>query len=314
MSVNVRRPIVIRLFDRIRSSRFQWAAWLFLLVATGILVRGEVLRPELPPGVRLIPDLPYRDDGGRFSRLDLYAPTGAIPDRGYPVVVAIHGGGWRGGSRGDFGRSIAELAQCGWVVAAIDYELSRPGRPSWPRNRDDVKTAVRWIREHARDYGIDPQRLALLGASAGGHLALTTGLDPTLDIDAIIDFYGPSDLRALTHDSPPAAASVALLLGGDPASIDSTTMAEASPVNLVRPHSPPVLIIHGADDTLVPADQSRRLAAVLEAAGVAHQQILVPAARHGFGLRAGPENRVNLVPELRAFLEAVWSSPPPTQR
>ncbi|MCA1685293.1 MAG: alpha/beta hydrolase, partial [Planctomycetia bacterium] len=111
-------------------------AWLALAGATGLLLRAEATRSERPAGVRSYTDLVYREVGGLRLRLDVYVPDRQPLEagRGRPVVLAIHGGGWRGGSKTDYGRSLAPLVRKGLVVVAPDYRLSAPGEPSWPGN------------------------------------------------------------------------------------------------------------------------------------------------------------------------------------
>src|SRR5262245_7702552 len=108
---------------------FRPAAWAAVVVLTAWLVRAEVRSPVLPDGVRLDRDIPYRKN----LELDLYRPSERAPAAGWPVIVALHGGGWRGGTKGgDFGRMVATFAEHGYAVASVDYTLSRPGAPSWP--------------------------------------------------------------------------------------------------------------------------------------------------------------------------------------
>lgn len=294
------------------------AAWLVVVAATGLLVRAETEQPALPEGVVVHNDLVYRRAGGRSARLDVYLPARRAPLGGRPAVIAIHGGGWRGGSKSACRPLATRLAQRGYVVFSVDYLLSRPGRPSWPENLADVRQAVRWVRTHAGDYGVDPNRIAALGASAGGHLAALLGTDPALrsrgragdaadaTVQAVIDFYGPADLARL-HDGPEAPTiALDLLIGAVPAAARSR-YGEASPVQHVSADDSPMLLIHGSDDRLVPPDQSRRLSAALERAGVAHRLIVVAGARHGFGFRVGPRD---LLPDVLAFLDSVWNQPP----
>jgi acetyl esterase/lipase len=296
-------------------------AWLALLGATGLLVRGEVVRREQPEGVRVSADLVYRVVNGRKARLDVYEPWGIAPGGGRPAVVAVHGGGWRGGSKADYGASLVELARNGLVVVAIDYRLARSGTAAWPENADDVRAAVRWVHEHAADFRIDPDRVALMGASAGAHLALVAALDPEgmsanvtrgrlprsissrglNKIRAVIDFYGPSDLDALLAASPATAMPIEFLVGGPPAG--RRELPSASPVRLVTPAAPPVLILHGTDDALVPLSQSLSLADALKRSGVPHRLLVIEGARHGFGLKAGSRD---LTPDLLAFLGSAW--------
>lgn len=286
-------------------------AWLALAGATGLLVRAEVVRRQGPEGVRVFADLVYREAGGRPLRLDVYIPDGPAPSAGRPALLAIHGGGWRGGGKGDYGRTVAPLARHGLVVVAVDYRLSRPGAPSWPGNLDDVREALRWVRLHAADYGIDPERVALIGASAGGHLALLLATtpdpsdpNPAPSVRAVIDFYGPTDLRAQYSQRTAARGSIALMLGGTPEEVPARYDG-ASPWRRVAPGFPPVLIVHGTDDALVPMGQSLLLAAALSRSHVPHRRIAVGGARHGFGLQVGARD---LVPDILAFLKSVWGS------
>lgn len=282
-------------------------AWVGLIGASGLLVRGEVSRPDRPDDVRVVADLVYRSSVGRRGRLDVYLPEGAAPRGGRPALLAIHGGGWRGGGKADYGRSLVPLVRRGLVVVAVDYRLSRPGSPSWPENIDDVRAALRWVYDHAADFGIDRDRVAAIGSSAGGHLALLLATSDrpagrAAPVRAVIDFYGPTDLRTLFDSGTGADRSVGMLLGGTPETAPERFKA-ASPLSGVRPGLPPVLIVHGDDDPLVPAGQSRALAESLERAGVPHRLITIAGARHGFGLVAG--NR-DLVPDILAFLDGVW--------
>jgi acetyl esterase/lipase len=292
----------------VSSRGLRVGAWCSLAVVTGWLVRAEGQRDERPSPLRIAANLVYRRSGGRSASLDLYAPTTFRPHGGWPAIIAIHGGGWRGGNKAEFGHSLARLAESGFVIAAVDYRLSRPGTPSWPDNVDDVRESVRWLRRHALEYGVDPNRIAALGASAGGHLAalLGTSADPTARVEAVIDFYGPTDLRALFAARQRTTTSLTLFLGGRPDEYPGR-YDEASPIRQVSAGSAPMLLIHGTDDLLVPLDQSRMMDEALSQAGVPHRMIIVDHARHGFGL--DPQGR-DLVPEIRSFLESVWNRSP----
>jgi acetyl esterase/lipase len=256
-------------------------------------------------GVEARPGLAYRLGRAGPARLDLYLPAGDPPPGGWPLVVAIHGGGWLGGERGEYGRSLGPLVRRGVALASIDYRLSRPGRPGWPGNLDDVRAAVRWLRRHAAEYRLDPDRVAALGASAGGHLAalLATrhGDDPGSRVAAAVVFYGPSDLAAL-HEHLGADGPVARMLGAGPGEAPGRYEA-ASPLAHVTRDDPPMLLIHGALDPTVPLGQSRRLAGALAAAGVRHRLIEVEGAAHGFGLRAG---KLDLTADILEFLAESW--------
>ena len=280
--------------------------WIALVGLAGALVRAEAHRPALPDGVEAYTDIVYRRVGDRFERLDMYLPAGG---RRRPAVLAIHGGGWRGGSKAGYGLEVAQLAKYGLVVLSIDYRLSGPGDPSWPENFEDVREAVRWVRRHADDYGIDPDRIVAMGASAGGHLAALVGTaddrpgSTSARVQAVINFYGPTDLKAILAETEGAAGPIAMMLGGGPDRVPDRYEA-ASPARLVSADDPPMLLITGADDRLIPPDQARQLASALEGAGVPRRLIVLPGLGHGFGIQTPGRD---LTPELLDFLDEVWN-------
>jgi acetyl esterase/lipase len=206
------------------------------------------------------------------------------------------------------------LAQQGLAVFAVDYRLARPGSPGWPAALGDLRAAVRWVRRHSEEFGIDPARIAIMGQSAGGHLAALIGTAPeergpdgvTSRVQAVVSFYGPCDLtglmtaRRLTHEP------VRVFLG-DAASAPADHAVAASPVHHVTNDDPPVLLLHGSDDAWVPLGQSVRMAAALASAGVPHRLIVVEAARHGFEALVEYPQRRDLLPEILAFLETAWN-------
>lgn len=284
------------------------SAWVGLAVLTGLLLRHGEGRFDSFQGVRVRTDVRTFSRDGRQVWLDVYQPATSGPPRGRPALIAIHGGGWRGGSKTDYGRSLLPLVRHGFVVVAVDYRLSRPGVASWPGNLHDVRAAVRWVREHSGVLEIDPDRIAAIGASAGAQLALMLGSysdENPAGVAAIIDFYGPCDLRSLAAEGLPTAEPVRLLLGGAFESLGSLP-DEASPVDRVSGNNPPTLVVHGSDDALIPLDQSRRLVDALKRFGIRNRLIVVEGARHGFGLQAGT---VDLIPEVVAFLDSVWNLP-----
>ena len=290
---------------RLRAAR--GLAWAAMAGVIGLSVHAEAFRPGPPEGVRLYPDIVYRDAGGRRPRLDVYLPRlGDAPPPGRPAVVAIHGGGWRGGTKNTYGREVARIAGRGYAVISVEYVLSGPGRPTWPENLDDVREAVRWVRRHAADYGIDPTRIAAMGSSAGGHLAALLGTtarddDPDARVQAVVDLYGPSDLTGLFR-SPGAVMPLRLFLGRDPKEVPDLYSA-ASPISHASPTSSPTLIIHGEADMLVPVAQSVAMVERLREQGVPARVIVVPRAGHAFGLEVFGRD---LVPEIVTFLESAW--------
>ncbi len=281
-------------------------AWVVLAVLTGLIVRTSERRLDELPGIRIQNDLLYRSVDGSALYLDIYQPDSRPPAGGRPALIAIHGGGWRGGSKTDYGRSLVPLVRRGYVVIAVDYRLSRPGVPSWPGNLEDIRAAVHWVRTRATALRIDSSRIAAIGSSAGAHLALLIGsfsADNPSGVRAVIDFYGPTDLHAPGRVGAPTSEPVNVFLGGSYEAMPGRYQ-DASPLTHVSRKSPPTLVVHGADDTLVPLEQSNLLIEALKYAGVPHRLIVVEGARHGFGLQAGA---TDLVPEIVAFLENVWN-------
>ncbi len=239
-------------------------------------------------------------------------------------MVAIHGGGWRGGSKRDLRPMSIQLAEQGYVVVAHRLSAHRPGRPSWPPNFEDTREAVhagppprRRLRRRSRSY----RRFS--APSAGGHLLALLGTDPDgpFDPDArgrdFISFRydtaragggrslwpGRSE-RVANASLPLPTTPVSLMLGG-PLEIMPKRYQAASPVQHVSGEDPPMLIIHGRDDQLIPLEQSRALATALDEAGVTQRLIEVDRAAHGFGFHVRDRN---LLPEILAFLEGVWDA------
>jgi acetyl esterase/lipase len=264
----------------------------------------------------------YENVAGRQETLDLYLPRGTPPAGGWPVLVAIHGGGWRRFNKDEYGPKVAAMVVPeGIAVVAMNYTLSARGSPSWPANFEDVRNAVRWARSSAAAYGLDPNRFGAIGESAGGHLAallgtnpdgpITTGGDPAAGdvygpvsarVQAVVDFYGPTSLAALDAESPLAAVAVEQFLGGTPGQVPQS-YADASPVDHVTAASASMLILQGTSDTLIPHDQPAALARALASAGVANQLIDVAGAAHGFEFQPSGSK---LLPVILAFLRAVW--------
>lgn len=246
--------------------------------------------------------LPYVADGHEAQVLDLTVPDGHPGAR--PVVVFIHGGAWREGSRRvwessegeDFAALRAVLLDRGWATVSVDYRLTDVA--PMPAQLDDVEAALGWVHAHADRYGLDATRVAVIGDSAGGHLAQLVGTTRQeretgrvadsggrCRIVAVVSYYGVSDLRRLVADRVAAgcgegesgeASPEGRLLGVDPALPSSAAVADAaSPLAHVSPAAAPTLLFHGKQDCLVPDAQSRRVAAALKRAGVPTEVVLV---------------------------------------
>jgi acetyl esterase/lipase len=237
--------------------------------------------------VRPVPGIEYAViPGYRPLELDLYLPETGEPA---PVIVHVHGGGWRRGSRRHtlpaLGAGFYErLAAEGFAVAAIDYRLS--GEARFPAAVEDVAAAVGWVRDNATAYGLDASRVFLWGDSSGGHLALQSALTGS-KVQAVVAWFPVTDLAGLPSDivdaggvpDPGPDSREALFLGA-PASSVPELARQASPVAHASAGTPPILLMHGTSDDMVPAAQSIRLAEALGAAGATVELELVPGATH----------------------------------
>jgi acetyl esterase/lipase len=237
--------------------------------------------------------------------LDVLAPRGTQTGP-RPAVVLVHGGGWVGGQRGGIARWNEWLADQGYVVFDVDYRLAPPAR--WCDAPDDVRTAINWIRNHADDHGVNPNRVAIVGWSAGGHLALLTAYTGTeRPVTAVAAFYADTDLTALPAQRRPrwasagAAEHLTAFLGAPPADVPERA-AWASPITHVGPAAPPTLLVHGRADQFVAPAQSARLAALLTSAAVPVERVQLPLANHSFDLSWGAWSTQIARARLGAFL------------
>jgi len=212
--------------------------------------------------------------GSRSLLGDLYLPEpSAASSR--PAVVLIFGGGWRSGDRSQQKVYGINLAKAGFVCIATDYRWSTEAR--WPAQLDDVQTAIRWLKIHASEFSIDPERVAVSGNSSGGHLALMAGAatgDPSLsstkvdwgdcsnDVSAVCAFYPPAQLNGLDEESQDDTVASLMGAAATPADYD-----RASPLSHAANRFPPVLLITGSDDRRVPVRHSHDLKDALEEAG-----------------------------------------------
>jgi acetyl esterase/lipase len=270
---------------------------------------------KFPDGMLAIPDVEYANlIGFRPLLLDLYRQGGPVAGRRQPLVVYVHGGGWqRGDSRtlgafADFPAVLVSLAARGYVVAAVNYRLS--GEARFPAAIRDLNAAIEFLRAHAGEYGIDPARIVLWGASAGAQLAAlaaTSCGDPRFAppasagrlsrrqaaavvaphlsdcAQAVVAWYGLYDLAPLASGVDAAtaiAADVRTFLGCGRGSC-ARLLRTASPITYVSPRTPPMLLIDGTADTEVPATQTQEMAAALRRARVPVEVQFIPGANHG---------------------------------
>jgi len=236
-------------------------------------------------------DIVYGKVDGVNLKLDLAKPpTGDGP---FPLVVCIHGGAWRMGNKAGYHKKIADFAKGGYVAATVEYRFCPQHK--FPAQIEDVKCAVRFLRAHAKEYKIDPAKVAALGDSAGGHLSLLLGLmdpadglegnggspDQSSKVQAVVNYYGPTDFTMPGVWSPLVLAWMGDFLGTKDEK--SPVVAQASPITYVNKGDPPVLTFQGTLDPLVPVDQAKRLHETLKKAGVTEHLEIIEGGGHGFG-------------------------------
>jgi acetyl esterase/lipase len=265
-----------------------------------------------PTEWRTVTDLDYVGDGNPRQTLDLFLP-GAAAATPRPLVVFIHGGGWENGSKANPGLLRELIADGSFAGASLNYRLS--AEAIWPAQIHDVKAALRWLRAHAGEHGIDPDRIAVFGISAGGHLAAMLGvshgvaelegaLGPHVGtssrVTCVIDFCGPANFltfgsQGSTIDPDNPKQVLAKLIGG-PVKDRPEAARSVSPVTHVDAADPPFLLVHGTKDVLVPYAQATEFDAALGAAGVPSILVTGTDAPHVFVTPT-------LIRRMRGFLE-----------
>lgn len=264
----------------------------------------EAGKPVVPLGTTVLADLAYIENGHERQKLDLYVPGGTL--RPVPVIIWIHGGAWRQGGKhaNRFFPLVTSFIADGFAVASINHRYSQ--QAIFPAQIQDAKAAVRWLRTNATNYRLDPDRFVAWGGSSGGHLASLLGTtagvrefgdrdDRMSRVQAVVDFFGPSDLlqmdahrlpEGVVHNVPTSPESQ--LVGGL-ISQKNAEVRQANPITYASADDPPFLIVHGDRDILVPHHQSVILAAALKAAGVPNILRTVPGGGHGDeGFRSAP--------------------------
>jgi acetyl esterase/lipase len=225
-------------------------------------------------------------------KLDIYRPVGATAP--LPLVIWVHGGGWKQGSKNGSSEQLM-LVDRGYAVASIDF---RPTTVApFPANIQDCKAAIRWLRANAATYNLDPARFGVWGASSGGHLVSLLGatghtnvfdvgenLGVSSQVQAVCDWFGPTDILVFVTEEPPATNTVEMLLGG-PVAEHLDLAAQATPQTYFTTNLafPPYLIMHGELDGTISPHQSELLRDALAAIGSDHTFYIVPGGGHGSG-------------------------------
>jgi acetyl esterase/lipase len=272
-----------------------------LVVAALVAVGAAVIQAgqsgplrTVPANVTVLRDIGYVPDGHERQKLDLYLPRETLRGAKRPLIVWVHGGAWLAGSKE--GCPAVGFVADGYAVASVNYRLSQ--HAIFPAQIQDCKAAIRWLRANADTHGIDPNRIGVWGASAGGHLVALLGtagdvndfdVGPNLGVSsrvqAACDFFGPTDFAKMSdfpgvenHDDPDSPESK--LVGG-PIQENKDKVQRANPITYVTKNDPPFLIVHGDADPIVPYNQSVLLRDALDHAGVKVTLYTVQGGGHG---------------------------------
>ena len=275
----------------VRTRLFRPVAVLALVFVCTTCACGQLNKVSVERNVE------YGRAGDRPLLLDIVRPK--EPAKGpLPVICFIHGGGWIGGNKRGGVALLSRFAGTGdYFCVSVGYRLT--GEAIWPAQIHDCKAAIRWLRANAKKYDIDPDRIGVWGASAGGHLVNLLGTsgdvkqlegdcgsaDQSSRVACVLNFFGPTDLTAVVDDRDTPKWVIALvdkLLGG-PTAERLDVAREASPVTYATKDDPPFLTMHGTKDPVVPIAQADALHAALEKAGVDSTLVKVEGGGHGFG-------------------------------
>lgn len=257
-------------------------------------VCAQNLPVALPEGVRAHRDLVYVEGGHERQKLDLFLPANV--EGPVPVIIWVHGGGWQNGSKENCSPLRGGYLEMGYAVASLNYRLSQ--HAVFPAQIEDCKAAIRWLRAHAKEYGLDGNRFGAWGSSAGGHLVAllgTTGdvkafdvgahLDQTSRVQAVCDYFGPTDFIALAKSRDASRPATYLspesrLIGGFVLD-HPEQVAAANPITYITAEDPPFLIVHGDADPVVPIAQSELLFAAMKKSGLGVRFHTIRGAAHG---------------------------------
>ena len=294
------------------------------LLAAATRAAAQIAPAPAPNSVERIgdymvyPNIVYRTANNVPLKLDLYLPPGERKPP-VPVVMVIHGGGWVVGNKEEVGLSFLPYLAMGWAAVNVEYRLAESS-PA-PAAVEDCRCALGWILQNAEKHGLDPKRIVTTGYSAGGHLALTTGmLSPSAGFDrgcqpnrpmeywstgaapmpkvaAIVNWFGITDVAGMLEGGRDARGYAIEWIGN---AANPVTLAKSvSPLDLITPGIPPVLTIHGDKDALVPYTDGVRLHEALKKAGVPNELFTVRGGGHG---DFSPEDTSRIWAAIRAFL------------
>lgn len=266
-------------------------------------------------GARDVKDVVYATVGGKALALDLHLPAGS---KAPPLVVYLHGGAWHSGSKTQYP---AFLVERGFAVASLDFRSTNEA--PFPADIHDIKAGIRFLRARAKEYGYRTERVAIVGASSGGHLAALAGVtnghpelegtegdhrDQSSSVQAIVSYFGASNLTTILSQSTPGGLEVRVpalqkLFGGPPDQKSSLAKL-ASPVFHVDRRDPPLMLLHGDQDAQMPINQMHELDGAYAAAGLKAEVLVL----HGVGHDAGPFFQGEPVDRVVSFLKRALGS------
>ena len=270
--------------------------------------RENALNAAKRSGLTALLDQPYAGNGNPKQKLELFLPVKRNSEKPLPVVAFIHGGGWVNGDRLGYAAAAVQMARTGdYAAVSVGYRLTKEAR--WPAQVHDCKAAIRWIRGHAKEHNLDPERIAVWGSSAGGHLSSLLGTSggvkelegdlgpfPTLSsrVQCVVNLCGPEDFsKALMFDKaggPIVKDDAVMGLLGGTSEEKKAAAAAASPVSHVTKDDPPFITFHGTADQRVAYLHAETIHAALQKAGV--PSLLVPITDGGHGSVGHPEVKV----------------------
>ncbi len=271
-----------------------------LLLATLLASPMLVHAAKTEPAIRVEKGVEYATAGGEKLKLDIAFPAGDGP---FPALVMFHGGAWQGGSRTNLSTAskdangkpipswIELAAQRGYVAASVSYRLAP--KHKFPAMIEDARASVRFLRANAKKYKINPDKFAAVGFSAGAHLSLLLGLceksagfdvgdhkDVSGKVQCVVDFFGPTDL-SLYAATPGIEDGYIVPVFGKEVKSDPMLYKKASPLTYVCKDAPPILILHGTIDLIVPVKHSETFRNALKEAGCQVEMVTIPFAGHG---------------------------------
>jgi acetyl esterase/lipase len=285
---------------------------ILLLVTLSVLSAAAQQEVSFPEDVGnkywMQPDVVYGIENGHENKLDVWYPHKATTP--LPAVIYIHGGGWIFGDKGGATLQLLPYMQMGWVAINVEYRMANVSKAT--AAVEDCRCALRWVVRHAKAYHIDPNRIVVTGHSAGGHLALTTGMlteadgmdnncasdgkEPEPHVAAIVNWFGPTDVGDLITGRH--SKNYAKMWFGSLPNKEAIARS-VSPLTYVRKTNPPIITIHGNADDVVPYDHAVRLHRALDKAGVPNELFTVKGGTHG---QFKDEDNRKAYAAIRAFL------------